>query len=296
MEFITPSKPKVVSLEDKARYLLTVAVKEGIVIKPSECSKCGETYGIEGHHTDYNKPLDVVWLCHKCHKHTHLNSELQICQDSSNYKGEERTNKIFNVGIYTRISPNPDKEDTINQERELRNYAERQNWHVVEHYREIHVSGAKKGVNRKEFSRMMLDASKRKFDLLLFWGLDRLSREGVFETMQYLKQLNTWGVEYKSYTEPYLDSLGLFKDLVVAVMAIIAKQERIRIIERTKAGMETARLKGKAIGRPKAVVNIEEALAMRKNGTSLKKIGEEFGTSEATICRLLKGMFDRATY
>jgi DNA invertase Pin-like site-specific DNA recombinase len=200
------------------------------------------------------------------------------------------------VAIYTRLSPNPKKDDTVSQERDLREFANKQGWEVVGHYTDLLVSGSTKGGDRPQFKKMMQDASKRKFDLVLFWSLDRLSREGAFKTLEYLNQLNNWGVEYKSYTEQYLDSCGVFKDAVISIMAVIAKQERIRLIERTVAGLQTARLKGKILGRPKAVVNIDEAMAMRKNGISLKKIGEELGTSEATISRILKGLFDRATY
>ena len=89
------------------------------------------------------------------------------------------------IAIYTRLSPNPDKDDTINQERDLKNFAEVNKWEVVEIYSDIHVSGSKRGVERTEFKRMMGDASKRKFDTLLFWSLDRLSREGVLDTLQH---------------------------------------------------------------------------------------------------------------
>jgi DNA invertase Pin-like site-specific DNA recombinase len=196
------------------------------------------------------------------------------------------------IAIYTRLSPNPDKDDTINQERDLKNFAEVNKWEVVEIYSDIHVSGSKRGVERTEFKRMMGDASKRKFDTLLFWSLDRLSREGVTETLAYLNQLNAWGVAYKSYTEQYLDSCGIFKDVVIAIMATIAKQERVRLIERTRAGIQTARDKGtksgKAIGRPKVVVDRVMVRHLKGIGWSIKQIAEKYETSVCTIYRALK--------
>ena len=79
----------------------------------------------------------------------------------------------------------------------------------------------------------------RQFDLVLFWSLDRLSREGVLET------LSSYGVGWKSFTEQYLDSCGVFRDAVLSILATIAKQERIRLSERTMAGLEKARREGR---------------------------------------------------
>jgi len=194
------------------------------------------------------------------------------------------------VAIYTRLSPNPDKDDTINQERELREFASRNGWVIVSHYSDIHISGGKRGKDRPQFSKMFQDASRRKFDMVLFWSLDRLSREGAFATLQYLNQLSNWGVNFKSYTEQYLDSCGIFKDAVISILGVVAKQERIRLIERTMAGLQTARAKGKILGRPRRKINIAEARRMREQGETLKAIGAKYGASEATLSRLLKGV------
>jgi DNA invertase Pin-like site-specific DNA recombinase len=75
---------------------------------------------------------------------------------------------------------------------------------------------------------MFADARAGKFDLVLFWSLDRLSREGVAATLNHLEKLTSYGVGWRSHTEEYLDSTGLFKDAVIAILATIAKQERIR--------------------------------------------------------------------
>src|SRR5260370_3713425 len=91
---------------------------------------------------------------------------------------------------------------------------------------------------------MFRAACKRKFDVLVFWSLDRLSREGVLETLQHLNRLTSHGVNYRSFTEQYFDSCGIFKDAVISILATVAKQERIRISERVRAGLATAKARG----------------------------------------------------
>jgi len=133
---------------------------------------------------------------------------------------------------------------------------------------------------------MFADASRRRFDLVLFWSLDRLSREGVLETLQHLNRLTSYGVCYKSFTEQYLDSCGIFKDAVIGILAVIAKQERVRLSERTKAGLAIARSKGRQIGRPRLKVHSSEIARLRSSGLSLRAIGRELGISEGSVRRL----------
>ena len=104
------------------------------------------------------------------------------------------------------------------------------------------------------------DASRKKFDVVLFWSLDRFSREGVLETLQHLERLSSFGVKWFSYREEYLRSMGIFKDAVLAILAVIAKQERVRLSERVKAGLSRARLQGKTLGRPRKIFNREKVL------------------------------------
>src|SRR2546429_244115 len=105
------------------------------------------------------------------------------------------------VAIYARVST--DKQDNENQLLQLRDFAAQQGWQVVREYVD-YETGSKS--ERAEFKRMFEDASRRRFDLLLFWALDRLSREGVLETLQHLNRLTSYGVGYRSFTEQYFDS------------------------------------------------------------------------------------------
>jgi DNA invertase Pin-like site-specific DNA recombinase len=142
------------------------------------------------------------------------------------------------VALYARVSTKDGRQDTDNQLRQLRAFAVTQECVVIHEYVD-HASG--KHGDREQFQSMFAAASKREFDCLLFWSLDRLSREGTVETLNYLQRLTSYGVNYRSFTEQYLDSTGIFKEAVIGILAAVAKQERVRLIERTIAGLQRAR-------------------------------------------------------
>jgi len=119
-----------------------------------------------------------------------------------------------------------------------------------------------------------------KFDVLLLWALDRLSRERVLETLQHLNRLTSYGVGCRSLTEQYFDSCGIFKGAVIAIVATVAKQERVRISEWVKAGLETARAKGKRLGRPRVIVDARRVAMLRKSGASWAAICRETGLKQ----------------
>ena len=114
---------------------------------------------------------------------------------------------------------------------------------------------------------------------------DRLSREGVLPTLQHLQRLTAYGIGYRSYTEQYFDSCGIFRDAVIAIIATVAKQERIRISERVRAGLSTARNKGKRLGRPKVFVSRARIESLRQEGLSWREIAEQLGSNTATVRR-----------
>jgi len=134
---------------------------------------------------------------------------------------------------------------------------------------------------------MLAAASRREFDVVLFWALDRFSREGVYVTLQHLQSLTSYGVGYRSFTEQYLDSCGLFKDAVISILATIAKQERIRLSERTIAGLERAKANGRVAGRPRVICNRDKVLALRQSGQSLGMIASKLGLTKTTVHRIV---------
>jgi DNA invertase Pin-like site-specific DNA recombinase len=138
---------------------------------------------------------------------------------------------------------------------------------------------------------MFADARARKFDLVLFWSLDRLSREGVLETLQHLQRLTEYGVEWRSHTEEFLDSCGVFRDTVLSILATIAKQERIRRSERASAAIARLRRQGRTdhLGRKRLVIGakLETVRRLHAEGLSLRKIGAKVGASPMTVQRVL---------
>ncbi len=187
------------------------------------------------------------------------------------------------IALYARVSTKDKGQDTENQLVQLREFAAIQGWQVTREYIDHETGGTS---DREQFQGMFSDASRRKFDLLLFWSLDRLSREGALETLQHLNRLTSHGVDYKSFTEQYLDSCGIFKDAIISIMATLAKQERVRLSERTKAGLAIARSKGRQIGRPRLKVHSSEIARLKAQGLSLRAIGRELGVSEGSVRRL----------
>ena len=94
-------------------------------------------------------------------------------------------------------------------------------------------------------------------------------------------------MDWFSYKEEYLRSVGVFKEAVLAILASVAKQERVRLSERVQAGLSRARAQGKVLGRPKAAVRSERVNALRNRDMSLGKIGDETGVSAMTFQRIL---------
>ena len=186
------------------------------------------------------------------------------------------------AALYARVSTR-DKGQTIeNQLRELRAFAERLGYHIYQEYCDQESGGT---AERPHFQRLFLDAHQRRFDVVLFWSLDRFSREGVTETLNHLQRITAAGVQFKSFTEQYLDSTGMFREAIIGFLAAIAKQERVRFSERIKAGQARS---SKAPGRPALADEVVvELRRLRGQGLSFKKIQALTGVPVATMHKYL---------
>lgn len=189
--------------------------------------------------------------------------------------------------IYARCSTRD--QETDNQVSQLKDYAAKQNWQVADTVVDV-CSGGKGVKERPGLDKVFALARKRQFDVLLFWALDRFSREGSRKTIGYLAMLDDAGVDWHSFSEPYISSLGIFKDAIIAILSALAKQEKVRISERTKAGLErTRRVNGTRLGRPRtAQKRFDEARRLRGEGLSYGEIGKAMGISRARACQLVK--------
>lgn len=146
-----------------------------------------------------------------------------------------------------RVSKNDDSQNTENQKEPLKKMAESLGLKVVGEYTDMASGG---NSNRPQFQQMLQDARERKFGLILVWSLDRFSREGISNTLHYLEGLKQAQVGLKSLQEGWLDTSGEgMGQLLIAIFSWLAKQERQRISERTKAGLQRAKLGGKKLGR-----------------------------------------------
>lgn len=155
------------------------------------------------------------------------------------------------VAIYARVSTDDKGQDPENQLRQLREWCGRMGYPVEREYVE-HENGGKGVEYRKQFGAVFSGAARREFDLLLVWSLDRFSREGMAATVGHLQRLATHGVAFRSFTEEHLSTENeLVRNILLATLASLAKLEREKISQRTKAGLERARATGKVLGRPK---------------------------------------------
>jgi DNA invertase Pin-like site-specific DNA recombinase len=158
------------------------------------------------------------------------------------------TNK---VAIYVRVSLDATKEekqfqDPDNQLFPLRDMAKAKGWDTVEFIEKAHG-----GSNRPVFHRMFGRAMMMEFKGILFYSLDRFSREGILDTLSYFKRLKERGVWVKSLKEEWMDTDSPFTELMLAQFAWFAQFERKKISDRTKAGLARKKRMGVILGRPR---------------------------------------------
>jgi DNA invertase Pin-like site-specific DNA recombinase len=150
------------------------------------------------------------------------------------------------IGIYVRVSTN--EQNPESQLIALRKFAEAIGGEVVIEYID-YMSGS--SPVRKKFLCALADAEAHVYQLLLFWALDRFSREGISNTLGYLQRLQRSGVAVKSMQEAWLDTRdkGL-SELLLAIFSWVASQERQRISSRVMMGLQRVRNEGRKLGRP----------------------------------------------
>jgi DNA invertase Pin-like site-specific DNA recombinase len=153
------------------------------------------------------------------------------------------------AALYLRVSTTEQNVD--NQLPALEAYADSRGWQIVETYREN--ESAWRAGHQRELARLLADirGGKRKYDVLLIWALDRLSRQGIGPLLQLINSFEVYGCHVVSVNESWTHpDAGPMREMFIAMSAWAAKFESDRRSERTKAGLARAIANGKKLGRP----------------------------------------------
>jgi DNA invertase Pin-like site-specific DNA recombinase len=153
-----------------------------------------------------------------------------------------------------------------------------------EFFAEAGISGTE--VRRPALDRLLKDAPRRKFDVVLVWSCDRLARS-TKHFLQVLDELNEMGIQFLSQREA-IDTEGPLGRAIVVIISAIAELERSLIVERVRAGMRRARLEGRRIGRTPLDVNHAALVQDRLSGMSLTKVAKKYGLSRASVVRFVR--------
>src|SRR5437667_436128 len=185
------------------------------------------------------------------------------------------------VAIYARVSTSNTGQDPTLQTRELREYCDRRTWQVVGEYVDVGIAGSKD--RRPVLDRLLVDAHRRRFDVILVSKLDRFSRS-LRNLVNSLAELESLGVDFVSLRDN-LDFSTPSGRLMFQIIGAMAEFERALIQERVRAGMRNARAKGRRIGRPRRVLDPARIASLRASGTSWRAIAKEMGAGVATLLR-----------
>jgi DNA invertase Pin-like site-specific DNA recombinase len=183
------------------------------------------------------------------------------------------------AAMYLRVST--DKQSCDMQRAELEAIAARAGWQIAAIYQDEGISGAKGRDKRPQFDRMLKDATRRKFDVLMAWSVDRLGRS----LQDLINSMSDWqaaGIDLY-LREQCVDTTTPGGRALFQMMGVFAEFERAMIRQRVKAGVDRAKAKGKRLGRPPSDT---EAIAKElAGGTSLRQTAARFGVSLSTVKR-----------
>jgi len=206
-------------------------------------------------------------------------------QQRSTTLAQESSGTIARVALYARVSTF-NNQDPEMQLAELREYAGRRGWQIVEEFTDQGVSGSKE--SRPALNRLMSDACRRRFDAVLVWKIDRFGRS-LKHLVNALAELAALGVAFISLRDN-LDLSTPSGRLMFQIIGAMAEFERALIQERVRAGIRNARAKGKRLGRPRVVVDASQIASLRARGTSWAQIKAELGVSKGTAQRAFAGL------
>ncbi len=188
------------------------------------------------------------------------------------------------VGLYARVSTLDQSPDM--QIRELREYAAARGWTITSEYVNRGVSGAKE--SRPALNQLMNDARKRKFDCVAVWRFDRFARS-THHLLAALDEFRNLGIQFVSYQEN-IDTTSALGQALFTIVAAVATLERDLIRERVRAGLRHARAKGKRLGRPRRIINLDTVAKMRGVGMGERAIARDLGVAPGTLIAATRRM------
>jgi DNA invertase Pin-like site-specific DNA recombinase len=189
------------------------------------------------------------------------------------------------VAIYARVSTANHGQDVKVQTRDLEQFAEARGWQLFDSYLDTGISGSKD--SRPELNRLMADAHKRRFDVVVVWRFDRFARS-VSHLLRALETFNALGIAFVSLSEQ-MDTTTPAGKMVFTVLGAVAELERSLIVERVRAGLRNARAKGQRLGRPPRDLDCRRIAALRAQGLAWRAIAAQLGVGLATLHRAAGG-------
>jgi DNA invertase Pin-like site-specific DNA recombinase len=195
--------------------------------------------------------------------------------------------------LYLRVSTVD--QTTANQERELREIAGRSGLEVVKVYKDHGISGAKGRDKRPAFDALCRDATKRQFDVVMAWSVDRIGRS-LQDLVGFLSELHALKIDLFLHQQG-LDTRTPGGKAMFQMMGVFAEFERAIIQERVRAGLARARAEGKTLGRPTIPQAKEDAIraALSQPGRpGVRKIAKQFGVNPGTVQRISRPFDDGA--
>ena len=195
-----------------------------------------------------------------------------------------KSTTIKRAAIYIRVST--DGQTVDNQRLELEQAAKSAGWEIVGIYDDNGVSGAKSREQREAFDRLCKDATRRKFNVVMSWSVDRLGRS-LQDLVGFLSELHALGVDLYLHQQG-IDTTTPAGKAMFQMMGVFAEFERTMIQERVRAGLSRAKAQGKTLGRPKVTGKVERAvLTARAEGTGKRKIAKQLGIGVSTVNRII---------
>lgn len=187
------------------------------------------------------------------------------------------------AALYLRVSTKD--QSSANQRDKLVDVAARSGWEIVEVYEDAAVSGAKSRAGRPAFDRLLRDAARRQFDVVMAWSVDRLGRS-LQGLVSFLGDLHAVKVDLYLHQQG-VDTTTPSGKAMFQMMGVFAEFERAMIQERVKAGLDRARANGQRLGRPpvdedKAASVVE----LRAEGLSIRKIAARVGLSVGSVQKI----------